>query len=211
MAGGGPPACPGSSLSGMRGAVCALCRAGLLCAFHGHCCGRRRCALHVSSVISCARFPLRLCTFLSHGCGRHRQLGRQERGSGGKPGTGRLGALGGFRVPPSAFPDWSPLLPVHSQSRAVPDLALGSPARGGGEVGNMEAARSECVSAGRRGDRDGNAARSARTRGRCAARPVCGQCPGSVWYAGSAPPGETAPGGHHMGGLPGGLALMPCR
>jgi hypothetical protein len=37
----------------------------------------------------------------------------------------------------------------------------------------MEAARSERVSAGRRGDRDGNAAHSARTRGRCA-------CAGSV-------------------------------
>jgi hypothetical protein len=42
--------------------------------------------------------------------------------------------------------------------------------RGGvaGEVGNTEAARSERIRAGRRGDRDGNAAHSARTRGRCA-------------------------------------------
>jgi hypothetical protein len=34
----------------------------------------------------------------------------------------------------------------------------------------MEAARSERVSAGRRGDRDGNTTHSARTRGRCAVR-----------------------------------------
>jgi hypothetical protein len=40
----------------------------------------------------------------------------------------------------------------------------------------MEAARSERVSAGRRGDRDGNAAHSARTGGRCAIRSLSGAC-----------------------------------
>jgi len=63
-----------------------------------------RCAFALSSVLCAAGSVV---------------LGRQERGSGGKPGTGRLGALGGFRVSPSAFPDWSPLLPVYSRSRAV--------------------------------------------------------------------------------------------
>jgi len=45
-------------------------------------------------------------------------LGRQERGSGGKPGTGRLGALGGFRVFPQCV---SGLVPPScwSCSRAI--------------------------------------------------------------------------------------------
>jgi hypothetical protein len=57
----------------------------------------------------------------------------------------------------------------------VPDLGH-SPSRGGGEVGNTEAARSEHVSAGSRGDRAGTAAHSARTRLRGAVRAVCGSC-----------------------------------
>ena len=48
----------------------------------------------------------------------------------------------------------------------------------GGEVRNAEAEQSERVSAGSRGDRAGNAARSARTRGRGAVRTVCGIWPG---------------------------------
>ena len=46
-------------------------------------------------------------------------LGRQEWGSGGKPGTGPFGGPGGSGFSPSAFPDWSPLLSVYSCSRAV--------------------------------------------------------------------------------------------
>ena len=55
------------------------------------------------------------------------------------------------------------------KSRRVPDLTLGTP-RGGSEVRNMEAARSEHVSAGRRGDRAGNAAPAR------AGTALCGQC-----------------------------------
>jgi hypothetical protein len=51
-----------------------------------------------------------------------------------------------------------------------------SPSRGGGEVGNTEAARSEHVSAGSRGNRAGTAAYSARTHGRGAVRSVHGDC-----------------------------------
>jgi hypothetical protein len=61
----------------------------------------------------------------------------------------------------------------------VPDLGH-IPSRGGDEVGNTEAARSEHVSAGSRGDRAGTAARSVRTRVRCAVRPLFGVCAGSV-------------------------------
>ena len=44
------------------------------------------------------------------------------------------------------------------------------------EVRNMEVARSEPVRAVRRGDRDGNAAHSARRAGAGAVRPMCGPC-----------------------------------
>jgi hypothetical protein len=44
---------------------------------------------------------------------------------------------------------------------------------GGQEVGNEEAPRNQCPGAGSSGDRDGNVLRSARTRGRCAARVSC--------------------------------------
>ncbi len=67
----------------------------------------------------------------------------------------------------------------------VPDLGH-SPSRGGGEVGNTEAARSEYVFAGSRGDRAGTAAHSGRTRERGAVRTLYGRCaspamPGRLW------------------------------
>jgi hypothetical protein len=62
----------------------------------------------------------------------------------------------------------------------VPDLGH-SPSRGGSEVGNTEAARSEYVFAGSRGDRAGTAAHSARTCGRGVVRPLCGGCRQIVW------------------------------
>jgi hypothetical protein len=80
---------------------------------------------------------------------------------------GDLGCSGGSGFPPSAFPDWSSLLAVYSRSRDVV-FPTSPSACWGGEVRNTEAARCERVSAGSRGDRDGNAAHSARTRGRCA-------------------------------------------
>jgi hypothetical protein len=90
-----------------RGVFCpfrAVMGGGSACIFDGLPYGGTRSRVALSSVMSAAGAVV---------------LGRQERGSGGKPGTGRLGALGGFRVFPSAFPDWSPLLPVYSRSRAV--------------------------------------------------------------------------------------------
>jgi len=72
-----------------------------------------------------------------------------------------------------------------------------------------------------RGDRAGNAAHGARTRGRCAVRPLCGRCPVSgvcAWWPGlpghhagricgarvpARPPGETAAGGPVICGLAG--------
>jgi len=81
---------------------------------------------------------------------------------------------GGSRVLSFAVPDWSPLLLVVSRA----GVFLTSAPSSGGEVRNTEAARCELVCAGSRGDRDGTAARSARTRGRCAAPSVCEVCTG---------------------------------
>jgi hypothetical protein len=82
----------------------------------------------------------------------------------GYPAPGRVfWGRGGSGFPPSAFPDWSPLLAVYSRSTDVV-FPTSPSACWGGEVGNKEAARSEHVCAGRRGDRAGNAAHSARTR-----------------------------------------------
>ena len=88
---------------------------------------------------------------------------------------------GGFQVFPQCVSGLvpPPVCLLAEQSCSVPDLALGSP-WGGGEVRNTKAARSERPSAGRRGGRDGNAARSARTRERCGERAVCAYCVGSV-------------------------------
>ena len=76
---------------------------------------------------------------------------------------------GGF---PRVILNWPTLLHLCAEWRwRDPDLVLGSP-RGGGEVRITETERSERVSAGRRGDRAGIAAPSARTGG----RRVCGRC-----------------------------------
>ena len=106
-------------------------------------------------------------------------MGRQEWGSGEnlEPGRGFPGP-GGSGFSPSAFPDWSPLLPVYSWSRAelLPDLALGFP-RGEGEVRKTEAARSERASAGRRGtETETRRTAPAHTRALC----LYGQCVGIV-------------------------------
>jgi hypothetical protein len=88
--------------------------------------------LHLSSVIYCGRFPLRLCAFLGHSRGgvRHVFWGGRKGGLGENLEPGDLGCSGGSGFSPSAFPDWSPLLPVYSRSRAVvfptsPSCSLG--------------------------------------------------------------------------------------
>ena len=134
---------------------------GFLGAFHGHGCGQFSWAFALSLVIGTAGTV---------------SWGGRKGGLGENLEPGDRGARGGPGFPPVRLRiDPPSSLVLAEQSRSVPDLALGSP-RGGGEVGNAEAARSERVGAGRRGDRDGNATHSARARGRCAVRPVCGRC-----------------------------------
>ena len=59
-------------------------------------------------------------SFHGHWCGGVRRCFWGSRmGVWGKTWTGPLGVPGGSGFPPSAFPDWSPLLSVYSCSRAV--------------------------------------------------------------------------------------------
>jgi hypothetical protein len=92
-----------------------------------------------------------------------------------------FGAGGGSGCSPSAFP----IGPPFCLFTRVVELQCSRPRSlscWGSEVGNTEAERRERVSAGSRGDRDGNAAHSARTRGHgaCAAsaRVLYGTCVG---------------------------------
>jgi hypothetical protein len=114
---------------------------------------------------SCGGQPVLLCSFLGHWCG-------------GFPGVR-------FRI----GPPWC--LFTRGVEMEVPDLGH-SPSRGGGEVGKTEAARSEHVSAGSRGDRAGTAAHSARTRGRGAIRPLCGLCIDLIRFDAPRLPSSTA-------------------
>ena len=106
-------------------------------------------------------------------------MGRQEWGPGGKPGTGPwFAGPGGSGCSPSDFQPPFPLLLFCLQSRAVVFPTSPSCSLRGREVGNTEAARPLHIPPGSRGNRAGNAAHSARTRGRRAVRTVCGRCPG---------------------------------
>jgi hypothetical protein len=104
-AGGGPGEPGNRAVGGFRVppvlAASASRRCGAVCAA----------ARAVSSVI-CAAGSVVVCR------------GGRNGGLGENLEPGDLGCSGGSGFPPSAFPDWSPLLPVYSCSRAVPDLGL---------------------------------------------------------------------------------------
>jgi len=65
------------------------------------------------------RAPQLLGAFLTHLCGGHCRAGEAGKGVWGKTWNRAARGARGFRFSPSAFPDWSPLLPVYSRSRAV--------------------------------------------------------------------------------------------
>jgi hypothetical protein len=72
------------------------------------------------------RVPPVLCAFPGHLRGGVCRAGEAGMGVWGKTWNRAMvfRGRGGSGFSPSAFPDWSPLLPVYSCSRAVPDLAL---------------------------------------------------------------------------------------
>jgi hypothetical protein len=136
---------------------------------------RLRChTLQLPRSFLAARFALRLCAFLSHGHGENCRAGEAGKGVWGKTwNRAAWGARGGPGFPPVRFRIGPPSCWSRSRAVVFPTSPSGPP-RGGGEVGKMEAARSERIRAGRRGDRDGNALNSARTSGRYAVQPLRG-------------------------------------
>jgi hypothetical protein len=97
------------------------------------------------------------------GLGENLEPGRVFRGRGGS----------GF--PPSAFPDWSSLLAVYSRSRDVV-FPTSPSACWGGEVGNMEVARSEHERAGPRRKRGAQRPHTRALRSTDSVRPMSGAC-----------------------------------
>src|ERR1019366_2473935 len=133
--------------------------------------------------------------------------GRQEGGSGGTTWNRAvvLRGRGGSGFPPSAFPDWSPLLSVYLCSRAVVFLTSLSLLCEGVRSGTRRRRGASASAQAGGGDRAGIAAHSARTGGRCAVRALCGTCAGRAGWGGAGPRpprGGRGAGGRYIG--PGG-------
>jgi hypothetical protein len=139
------------------------------------------CPFGMSVVVSSPQAPILLASSLVIGAASSVVLGRQEWGLGKTWNRAVVFQGRGSGFSPSAFPDWSPLLPVYSRSRAAVFPTSPSCSIGGVRPGTWRR-RGASASAQAEGEpRRKRGARRPRVRALCCAvRGVYGCCIGGV-------------------------------